>query len=199
MVAGVVTLNSVLDFANDQESRAPVTSAVTQLLNATAFAADKHRLQRRKDAEASPYINHPIALANLLATEGHVQDETVLIAALLHDTVEDTQTTFEELEKLFGRDVAGIVREVTDDKSLPKDERKRLQVEHAGTASREAKLVKVADKICNLRDISASPPEGWSTERKREYFDWANRVVNKLRGVNSRLEQLFDAEYARRP
>jgi GTP diphosphokinase / guanosine-3',5'-bis(diphosphate) 3'-diphosphatase len=170
-----------------------------QLLSAALFAAHKHRDQRRKGPEASPYINHPIALAQLLASEGAVRDVDVLGAALLHDTVEDTDTTFEELKTVFGTTIAGIVREVTDDKSLPKDERKRLQVENAAHASASAKLVKLADKICNLRDVNSSPPVGWSVERKREYFDWAKRIVDQIRGVHPRLEQLFDAEYARRP
>lgn len=166
-----------------------------RLISAIAFAAHKHRDQRRKDASASPYINHPIGLADVLANEGGVVDEAVLIAAVLHDTVEDTQTTKEELADRFGPDIAAIVLEVTDDKSLPKAERKRLQVEHAGTISSRAKLVKLADKICNLRDLADSPPADWSLERKREYFEWAKSVVDALRGVHPTLEQLFDAAY----
>lgn len=129
-----------------------------QLLKAIAFAADKHRDQRRKDAEASPYINHPIAVATVLATEGQVSDETTLIAAALHDTVEDTETTFTELDELFGPQVTALVREVTDDKSLKKTERKSLQVEHAAQSSNRAKQLKIADKICNIRDIMIRPP-----------------------------------------
>jgi guanosine-3',5'-bis(diphosphate) 3'-pyrophosphohydrolase len=128
------------------------------VLKAMAFAALKHRDQRRKDANASPYINHPIALADLLWNEGGVRDAAVIAAALLHDTIEDTNTTAAELQKAFGSKVAGIVGEVTDDKSLPKERRKELQVEHAAHISKSAKLVKLADKICNLRDILASPP-----------------------------------------
>lgn len=169
------------------------------ILRAAAFAAEKHRNQRRKDAEASPYINHPISLACLLANECLECGHTVLMAALLHDTVEDTATSFAELEERFGRETTTIVRQLTDDKSLSKADRKRLQIAHASGASREAKLVKLADKICNLRDLSASPPADWALQRKREYFDWAKQVVDQLRGVNGRLEQLFDAEYARRP
>lgn len=167
------------------------------LICAVAFAAEKHRNQRRKDADASPYINHPIALANVLANEGNIIDVSVLCAAILHDTVEDTETTFEELEREFGSSITGIVREVTDDKSFSKAERKRLQVEHANHASHEARLVKLADKICNLRDILASPPADWTHERKRQYFDWARLVVDQVRGTSSVLEAAFDREYAR--
>jgi guanosine-3',5'-bis(diphosphate) 3'-pyrophosphohydrolase len=169
------------------------------LLRALAFAAHKHRDQRRKDAGASPYINHPIALADVLVNEGGVTDVEVLCAALLHDTVEDTATTREELENAFGTKIARIVAEVTDDKSLPKAERKRAQVEHAARLSAEAKLVKLADKICNLRDVAERPPAEWDTARRREYFEWAKSVVERLRGAHARLEAAFDAAYAKRP
>jgi guanosine-3',5'-bis(diphosphate) 3'-pyrophosphohydrolase len=172
---------------------------MNHLIQAIAVAADKHRNQRRMDADASPYINHPIALANVLANEGGVTDETVLIAAILHDTIEDTETTAEELTAIFGETITTIVLEVTDDKALPKAERKRLQIEHAPTISAAAKLVKLADKICNLRDIAASPPEKWSLERKQAYFDWAKAVVDGLRGGHSELEQLFDEAYRCKP
>src|SRR4030081_655862 len=128
------------------------------LLKALAFAAHKHRDQRRKDAESSPYINHPIALADVLINEGGVTDVEVLCAALLHDTVEDTATTHEELENAFGSKRGRIVAEGTDAMSLPKVGRKRVQIEHAASLSKEAKLVKLADKICNLRDVSDHPP-----------------------------------------
>lgn len=172
---------------------------MNRLVAAIAFAADKHRNQRRKDHDASPYINHPIALANVLANEAGVEDERVLMAAVLHDTIEDTETTEQELLRLFGKDVADIVMEVTDDKSLPKADRKRLQVEHAPHISRRAKLVKLADKICNLRDIAKSPPADWPIERRQEYFDWAKAVVDGLRGVHPGLEAVFDAAYQARP
>ena len=172
---------------------------MNRIISAISFAADKHRNQRRKDIEASPYINHPIALANILANEASIEDEKVLVAAILHDTIEDTETTAAELADLFGDDVTAIVLEVSDDKSLPKAERKRLQVEHAPTISRRAKLVKLADKIANLRDIAASPPADWSLKRQQEYFDWAKAVVDGLRGIHPTLERIFDEAYKRRP
>ena len=144
---------------------------IAVVLRAVQFAAEKHKNQRRKDYEASPYINHPIALANVLASEGGVIDPDVLCAALLHDTIEDTETTAEELRRAFGESVTAIVLEVTDDKSLPKAERKRLQVEHAKHASPQAKIVKLADKICNLRDILASPPSDCPAQSTRAYFN----------------------------
>ena len=172
---------------------------MNRLLAAIAFAAHKHRDQRRKDAVASPYINHPIALANVLANEGGIEDERVLIAAVLHDTVEDTETTEQELVREFGREIADLVMEVTGDKALTKAERKRLQIEHAATISRRAKLVKLADKICNLRDITNSPPADWLLQRKQEYFDWAKAVVDGLRGAHPALEHVFDEAYKQRP
>ena len=163
------------------------------IIRAARFAADKHRNQRRKDADASPYINHPIALADVLANEGDVTDPVVLCGALLHDTIEDTDTTAEELRAVFGEAITSVVLEVTDDKRIKdKAVRKQLQVEHAPHISTQAKLVKLADKICNLRDMAVSPPAGWSRERKTEYFDWAARVIAGVRGTHPRLEALFD-------
>jgi GTP diphosphokinase / guanosine-3',5'-bis(diphosphate) 3'-diphosphatase len=172
---------------------------VARLIKAADFAALKHRGQRRKDAEASPYINHPLALARVLKVEAGVDDVEVLVAAILHDTVEDTQTTFEELSGAFGPAVAAIVAEVTDDKRLPKPERKRLQVEHAPHISSKAKLVKLADKICNLRDVVDSPPAHWPLERRRAYFEWARAVIEGMRGVHPGLERIFDEAYRLKP
>lgn len=169
------------------------------LLSAASFAADRHRNQRRKDADATPYINHPLQLACLLATVGAVDDVDTLIAAVLHDTVEDTETTYDELVERFGRAVADIVAEVTDDKSLSKADRKRLQVEHAPHMSSAAALVKLADKACNLRDVANRPPKGWSLQRKQEYFDWGRAVVAGLPTVNARMLSAFNDAYALRP
>jgi (p)ppGpp synthase/HD superfamily hydrolase len=162
------------------------------LLKSIQFAAVKHRDQRRKGQDAAPYVNHPIEVAELLARVAGVTDLVVLQAAILHDTVEDTPTTPEELEALFGPDVRSVVLEVTDDKSLPKAERKQLQIEHAPHLSPRAKLVKLADKITNVQSISKSPPADWPLERQFAYLDWAERVVVGLRGCSASLESLFD-------
>mgnify|MGYP006267072757 CR=1 FL=1 len=172
---------------------------IARLLDAIAFAAEKHRDQRRKGADRSPYINHPIAAARVLALEGGVDDLATLMAAVLHDTIEDTTTTGEEIEARFGKVVADVVGEVTDDKSLSKETRRDLQIEHAPHLSERAKLVKLADKICNLRDVVGSPPVNWTLERQQEYFDWAKRVVDGLRGVHPALEDAFDRAYMARP
>jgi len=163
-----------------------------RLLKGVAFASGKHKNQRRKDVAASPYINHLIAAASVLAEEGNVTDEDLLLAAILHDAVEDTETSFTEIEEQFGKTVTDIVREVTDDKTLPKAERKRLQEENAPHASSQAKQLKIADKICNIRDIVHNPPANWPIERKREYLLWTIRVVAGCRGVNVLLDRAFD-------
>jgi guanosine-3',5'-bis(diphosphate) 3'-pyrophosphohydrolase len=176
-----------------------MSNDIALILRAAAFAADKHRNQRRKDPAATPYINHPLALAAILAGEGGITDAVTLSAALLHDTVEDTETTHAELVQEFGDEIAGLVAEVTDDKSLPKAERKRLQVEHAPGLSPKAKLVKLADKIANLRDVAATPPAFWPLERQQAYFDWTKAVVDGVRGVAPQLEVLFDRAQEARP
>ncbi|XP_029353642.1 guanosine-3',5'-bis(diphosphate) 3'-pyrophosphohydrolase MESH1 [Echeneis naucrates] len=172
-----------------------MNSDAVVLIETVNFAAEKHRNQRRKDADATPYINHPIGVARILSHEGGVTDIEVLQAALLHDTVEDTDTLPAELEAKFGPTVARIVQEVTDDKTLPKQERKRLQVEHAPHCSHQAKLVKLADKLYNLRDLNRCTPVGWTAERVQQYFVWASEVVKGLKGTNSvledKLEELF--------
>jgi len=162
--------------------------SMNRLLAAARFAAEKHTVPRRKNAEASPYINHPIEVAEHLANVGGVTDEEVLIAALLHDTVEDTATTREEICAQFGERVAALVMECTDDKRLDKAERKRLQIVNAPHKSPGAKLIKIADKTCNLRSILADPPDGWSMERQRVYFEWAAAVVAGLTGENPALD-----------
>jgi guanosine-3',5'-bis(diphosphate) 3'-pyrophosphohydrolase len=165
---------------------------LNKLLEAASFAAKRHSGQKRKGADGEPYINHPLEVANLLANVGKVEDYDVLIAALLHDTIEDTGTTKEEITELFGAKVCEMVLEVTDDKSLPKPARKQKQVEHAPHLSPGAKLIKLGDKISNITDILKNPPHDWSLERKREYVEWGERVVAGLRGANAKLEKHFD-------
>jgi guanosine-3',5'-bis(diphosphate) 3'-pyrophosphohydrolase len=160
-----------------------------QLLKALSFAADKHRFQRRKDTEETPYINHPIRVALTLAEIGGETNIDLLVAAILHDTIEDTETSPEEVEKQFGATVLSLVLEVTDDKNLPKEERKRLQVLHAPNKSPLAKKLKLADKICNVYDILHHPPGNWSNERKLNYLTWAENILNGLGGANPLLEE----------
>ncbi len=167
--------------------------AEAALLEALDFAARKHRDQRRKGgADAPPYINHPIEVAHLLAVVGGFTDSVMLRAAVLHDTIEDTGTTAEELEAAFGEEVGALVLELTDDKTLPKEERKRLQVERATDLSGRAKCIKIADKISNIREVAHSPPPDWSFERRARYLDWSEEVVAGCRGVCSPLEHEYD-------
>lgn len=165
---------------------------IALLLQALTFSATKHRDQRRKDKEASPYINHPIQVVNLLWNVGQVRNPTVLVAALLHDTLEDTATTEDEIATLFGPEVLALVQEVSDDKSLPKAVRKQLQIERAPYKSVHAKYIKLADKICNVSDIHHSPPVDWPLQRRRDYLNWTAKVVAGLRGTNQELEALYD-------
>lgn len=183
-------------------------SDLARVLDAIAFAAHAHRTQRRKDKDLTPYINHPVALVHILAVEAGIEDADVLCAAALHDYLEDCcgedgQPTLEQgrdlLHQRFGLQVLAYVEAVSDDKSLPKAERKRMQVEHAAHAPRGARLIKLADKTANLRDLAEFPPVDWPAFRRREYFDWAASVIAQVRGTHPGLEALFDAAHARRP
>ena len=163
----------------------------TLILKAAHFAAEKHRDQRRKDKHASPYIIHPISVALAITQIGGVDDPEILAAALLHDTLEDTETTPEELEAEFGKKVCEYVLDVTDDKILPKDERKRRQIEHAKQISKGAALIKLGDKISNVTDVINNPPEDWDINRRKEYLDWAEKVIENCPKVNDRMENKF--------
>ena len=165
---------------------------ISLLLKAVRFSAEKHKSQRRKGAEGSPYINHPIAVADTLWTVGGVRDISVIVAAILHDTVEDTKTTIGEIEEHFGLVVRSLVQEVTDDKSLPKPERKRLQIQHAPHLSRGAQQIKLADKVFNINDVAFAPPAHWPHQRRVDYLTWADAVIAGLRGCNVKLENMFD-------
>ena len=153
---------------------------ISLILKAVKFSAEKHKTQRRKGTEGSPYINHPIGVAETLWNVGGVRDISVIVAAILHDTVEDTETTLSEIEEHFGPLVRSLVQEVTDDKSLPKAERKRLQIEHAPRLSRGAQQIKLADKISNINDVAFAPPAHWPHLRRNDYLAWADNVVRGL-------------------
>lgn len=169
---------------------------LSKIFRALKFAAEKHRTQRRKGGDDTPYINHPISVVETLWRVGGVRDTNVLLACILHDTVEDTATSLEEIERGFGREVRALVAEVTDDKSLPKPERKRLQVERAPQLSEGAKLIRLADKAWNVFDVAYSPPSHWPHQRRVEYLAWTERVVAGIRGCNAALEQHFDKNLA---
>ncbi|ESN89887.1 hypothetical protein HELRODRAFT_158127 [Helobdella robusta] len=177
---------------------APKESWLHDFVKCVDFAAKKHTKQRRKDPEKTPYINHPIGVAHILTSEGNISDINVLQAALLHDTIEDTDTTYDEIEYLFGKKVADIVLEVTDNKGLTRDERKLEQIKKAKSVSHEAKLVKLADKLYNLRDLNRATPEGWSLKRVQDYFIWASKVVENLRGTCLPIENQLDILFKER-
>ncbi len=165
---------------------------IALVLKAFAFAAEKHRAQKRKGRGRHPYINHLIDVAELLWELGGVRDTVTIVAGILHDTIEDTDTTAGELAALFDGSISSVVEEVTDDKGLSQPVRKRLQIEHAAGLSARARLVKIADKISNITDIMNAPPEGWSARRRREYVEWGQDVIARIRGTNEGMERHFD-------
>lgn len=160
------------------------------VIKAAVYAAEKHKYQRRKGFNQVPYINHPLKVAQMLI-DCDENDENILIAAILHDVIEDTDASYEEISGEFNTEIADLVIEVTDDKELPYAIRKELQVKGASSLSTSAKKIKIADKICNMRDI-VNYPLDWSTERKLSYLEWAQQVVSGCRNVNPRLEEIFD-------
>ncbi|TKR96578.1 hypothetical protein L596_010579 [Steinernema carpocapsae] len=162
------------------------------IIKASDYAARRHRNQKRKDHNGTPYINHPLGVAQILSEEAKVTDAATLAAAILHDTVEDTKATFEEIQELFGDEICHIVRECTDDKSLSKAARKQAQIDNAAHHSHKAKLVYLADKLYNLRDLERQTPIGWDRRRVHEYFKWSKQVIAQLKGTNDNLEALLD-------
>ncbi len=163
-----------------------------QFLRAAAFAARKHQHQRRKDAEASPYINHSLEVAAILAGEGGITDALTLVGAVLHDTLEGTETTPEELAATFGPAIRDLVQELTDDKRLPKAERKTRQAATATHLSDRAKLIRIADKIANVRDVTHHPPAHWDLKRRRDYLGWTETVLAGCRGLSRALEACYE-------
>ncbi|KAG6795573.1 guanosine-3',5'-bis(diphosphate) 3'-pyrophosphohydrolase MESH1 [Apis mellifera caucasica] len=189
------TVTGSCELCSRELNTAELLSIVMKCVN---FAAIKHKDQRRKDEKETPYINHLIGVANILVQEGKIYDPVVIVAALLHDIVEDTNTTFEEIENEFGTEVCNIIKELTDDKSLHKAERKRLQIQNACNKSHKAKLIILADKLYNLRDLQENIPVGWSQDRVKEYFKWAKSVIDKCRKTNFNLERELDLIFAER-
>jgi GTP diphosphokinase / guanosine-3',5'-bis(diphosphate) 3'-diphosphatase len=159
-------------------------------LEALRFAAEKHLTQRRKGCEMVPYINHPIKVVHLLYKLAET-DVELLSAAVLHDVLEDTCTTEDEMREKFGDRITNLVLEVTDDMTMTYDDRKRYQIRKAPGLTDDAKRIKIADKICNIEDILTYPLT-WSERRKYQYFEWSAKVVDGCRGVNPILENLFD-------
>jgi guanosine-3',5'-bis(diphosphate) 3'-pyrophosphohydrolase len=172
-----------------------MSNDLIRLARAYEFAARWHTDQKRKGIKAEPYINHLAEVALLVSESTDGADANLVLSAILHDTIEDTKATFNDLVSAFGQDVAELVKEVTDDKTIPKAQRKRLQVEHAPQLSRRARMIKIADKTSNLRSMLHSPPADWPHERRQRYFAWAKAVVAGARGVNPAIEAAFDAEY----
>lgn len=169
------------------------------MVRASRYAAEMHKQQKRKGGHDVPYINHPLEVARILSEEAGVADPVILAAAILHDTIEDTDAEESDLREQFGADVARIVAEVTDNKKFCKDTRKAFQLMHAPHLSEGAKLVKLADKIANLRDIASPNGPGWTPQRSAEYFAWAKQVAAGLAGVNPRLDDAFAEICARQP
>lgn len=169
---------------------------ISVFVKACQFASEKHKTQKRKNKEGTPYINHPLEVANYISEVGKVYDTVPLVAAVLHDTVEDTDATYEELVSVFGKEIADVVMELSDDKSLPKLTRKKLQAEHAKSISHSAKLVKICDKISNVKSTVLEPPMNssisWSKEMCVGYGIWSRAVVDNMRGTNLALELEFD-------
>ena len=181
----------------EQSDPTNTAAAIHTVLQAAHFAAIKHAGQKRKGAAAEPYVNHVLEVAGLVAGAIAQPDVNLIAAALLHDTIEDTNTTREELTAAFGSDVTELVLEVTDDKTLPDAERKRRQVEHAPHLSVRAQTIKIADKISNLRGILESPPADWDRSRKEVYFLWGKQVVDGMTAPNPALRHQFDAVFER--
>ena len=184
------TVNAAENLSPDSSENSTENSSdqVGLMLKVLRFASEKHKHQRRKDKERSPYINHPIDVAERIWNRGHYHDINAICAALLHDTVEDTEATFEEIEGLFGKKITDIVREVTDDKSLAKSARKQAQIDHGPHLSIEAKHIKLGDKTSNVTDVCRSTPPDWSKERCRDYLDWTKQMIDTISGTNGPME-----------
>ena len=167
-----------------QEGHEVSEEEIYRILQAAEFAAERHQKQNRRNVEKTPYIVHPLRVARHLLMIGHIYDADILMSALLHDTIEDTETSLDEIGRHFGYRVQNLVQEVSDDKTLPKEERKHQQIQNAPKKSLQAALIVLADKLSNLADLMENPPLEWNTERISNYFLWAQEVVKHLPQVN---------------
>ena len=168
---------------------------LTLVIRAAYFAGEKHRNQRRGDVEQTPYINHPLELAAILTEEGGITDVVTICAALLHDTIEDTETTVHELTEQFGKEISHIVAEVSNDMTLDSAGRKISEKACIPNLSHRAKLVKIADKLANIRDVSTMPPVGWTLKKKEDYFDFAREIVTSAQDASPELYKIFIRDY----
>lgn len=173
-----------------------MSKELCMVLRAAFFAGEKHKDQRRKDANQTPYINHPLEVAFILMEEGGVTDAATLAAALLHDTIEDTNTTREELALIFGREISDLVVELTDLKTTAPEIKKQSELEHAKHLTPKAKLVKLADKTANIRDLVTMPPADWDLRRKKDYFDFAHEIAEITGEVSPELLAVFMRDYS---
>lgn len=169
-----------------------MTKQWVAVLRAADAAARWHVHQRRKGAAEEPYVNHLLEVAMLVAEATNGQDPDLVIAALLHDAIEDQEVPRSVIAEMFGEQVTALIEEVTDDKTVEKQERKRRQVETAARKSQRAKILKLADKTSNLNAVAASPPPDWTVKRRLEYVRWAREVAAGLKGVSSWLEEEFE-------
>lgn len=174
----------------------PAPNNIALIIQAAHFAADKHRDQRRKGVRNTPYINHPLEVAERLSTVAGISDPVVLAAAILHDTIEDTETTRAELAEKFGNEIAALVAELTDDVGLTWQQRKRQEIEHSLHLSPRAKLIKLADKTCNVADTVSNPPGEWTLSRRRDYLEFARLVADGCHGANADLDAEFERVHA---
>ncbi|EFO18322.1 hypothetical protein LOAG_10172 [Loa loa] len=168
------------------------TDGISLIIEAVDLAARRHRQQRRKDAAQTPYVNHPIGVAYILTSEGQITDTTTIIAAILHDIVEHTKTTDEEIRKMFGDEIADIVKECTMVRSMKREARMKSELEKASKLSHKAKLVQLADKLNNIRDIERGTPLGWTKQHVTEYIIFAKDLLSKIRGIHGPLESALD-------
>ncbi|KAM3718084.1 Guanosine-3',5'-bis(diphosphate) 3'-pyrophosphohydrolase MESH1 [Dirofilaria immitis] len=169
-----------------------ITYDTSLIIKAVDLAARRHRQQRRKDAIQTPYVNHPIGVAYILTNEGQITDTATIIAAILHDIVEDTKTTDKEIRETFGDEVADIVKECTVVKSVKREIRMKSQLQKASELSHKAKLVQLADKLYNIRDIERCIPFGWTKQNVTEYVLFAKNLLSSIRGIHGPLENALD-------